>query len=322
MRQTAAMRAVEIDRFGGIEELHIVDDRSQPSPGEGEVLVRVRAAGVNPIDYKIRDGSSGVAKKLTEADFPLVLGREGYGEVAELGSGVRGLEVGQRVFGMAPMGHPGGWYAEYVVQPAEAVAPAPEGVAGEVLAGTALAGTTAWTAVHDLGHVQADDIVLVHGAGGGVGQFVVQLCLAAGATVYACASPRHRERIESWGAHHVDYTSQDFTQVTPRPTLIVDGVYFGTYEPSMAHLADGGRIVMLPTLADLAPAMERGIEISVPAIKPDPERLSELAQRVADGSLRVEVSQVVPLAQVGRAHEIVETGHAQGKVVLDVALNT
>lgn len=316
------MRAVEIDRFGGVEELHIVEDRQQPSPAEGEVLVEVTGAGVNPIDYKIRDGSSGVAKKLTEADFPLVLGREGAGVVAELGPGVTDLEVGQRVFGMAPMGHPGGWYAQYVVQPASALAPSPEGVADEILAGSALAGITAWTAVHDLGQVRADDIVLVHGAGGGVGQFVVQLCLAAGAGVYAVASPRHRERLESYGAHYVDYTSEDFTQVTPSPTLIVDGVYFGTYEPSMDHLAPGGRIVMLPTLADLTPAKERGIEISVPAIAPDRERLCALAQQIADGALHVLISEVVPLAQVARAHEIVETGHTQGKVVLDVDLES
>ena len=316
------MRAVEIDRFGGIEELHIVHDRAQPRPGESEVLVRVLAAGVNPIDYKIRDGSSGVAKKLGPDDFPLVLGREGCGEVAELGAGVTDFELGQRVYGVAPMGHPGGWYAEYVVQPASALAPAPDEAPSQVLAGTALAGTTAWTAVHDLAGVRADDVVLVHGAGGGVGQIVTQLCVAAGATVFATASARHRERIESWGAHHVDYTTQDFAQVTPRPTLVVDGVYFGTYESSMDHLAPGGRMVMLPTLADLEPARSRGIEISVPAISPDRERLGGLAQQVAQGTLRVAVSQVLPLAQVRAAHEVVETGHADGKVVLDVAMSS
>lgn len=313
------MRAAQIDRFGGPEEFHLVDDRPTPSPGPTDVLVRVFAAGVNPIDYKIRDGSSGVAKKLGPDDFPLVLGREGCGEIAAVGDEVDDLQVGQRVFGLAPMGHPGGFYAEYVVLPATSMAPAPQEVPDVVLAGTALAGITAWTAVHDLGKVTADDIVLVHGAGGGVGQFAAQLCLAAGATVYATASGRHRERISSWGAHPVDYTTEDFTAVTPRPTLIIDGVYYGTYEPSMDHLAPGGRIVMLPTLADLEPAKSRGIDISVPAIVPDRDRLSALAATVAAGHMHVEVSAVLPLEEVARAHEIVESGHATGKVVLDVA---
>lgn len=314
------MRAAQIDRFGGVEELHVVDDRPRPTPGESQVLVRVFAAGVNPIDYKIRDGSSGVAKKLGPDAFPLVLGRECCGEVAELGAGVTGLEVGQRVFGMAPMGHPGGCYAEYVVLPATSLAPAPAGAPSATLGGTALAGTTAWTAVHDLGKVRSDDVVLVHGGGGGVGQLVVQMCVAAGAQVYATASARHKAKLQGWGATHVDYATQDFTQVTTSPTLVIDGVYFGTYEPSLDHLAPGGRIVMLPTLADLEPAKSRGIEISVPAISPDPERLGAIGRQVADGALQVEVSQVIPLEQVRRAHEAVETGHADGKTVLDIAL--
>lgn len=312
------MRAAIIDRFGGPEEFHLVDDLPTPSPGPGEVLVRVLAAGVNPVDYKIRDGSSGVAKKLRPEDFPLVLGRECCGEVAELGEGVTDLEVGQRVYGMPSMGHQAGCYAEYVALPAQGLAPAPEQADTIALAGTALAGTTAWTAVHDLAKVTADDIVLVHGGGGGVGQFVVQLAVSAGATVYATASARHAERIKSWGATPIDYTTQDFTQA-PRPTVIIDGVYFGTYEPSLDHLAPGGRMVLLPTLADLEPARARGIEVSVPAITPDRGRLEALAAQVADGSLQVEVSQVLPLAEVAQAHEIVETGHAQGKIVLDVA---
>lgn len=316
------MRAAQIDRFGGIEELHVIGDRPTPSPAQSQVLVRVLAAGVNPIDYKIRDGSSGVAKKLGPDDFPLVLGRECCGEVAELGAGVTDLEVGQRVFGMAPMGHPGGCYAEYVVLPATSLAPAPEGVPAATLAGTALAGTTAWIAAHDLGQVGADDVVLIHGGGGGVGQIVVQLCVAAGAQVYATASARHKQKIEGWGATHVDYAVQDFAQVIPHPTLVIDGVYFGTYEPSMDHLAPGGRMVLLPTLADLEPAKSRGIEVFVPAISPDRERLSGIGRQVAEGALQVGVSQVIPLEEVRRAHEAVETGHADGKIVLDVAIRS
>lgn len=312
------MRAAVIDRFGGTEEFHIVDDYPTPQAGPGDVLVRVLAAGVNPIDYKIRDGSSGLAKQLGPNDFPLILGRECCGEVAEVGEGVTDLSVGQRVYGMAPMTHKAGCYAEFVALPAESLAPAPDGASSIALAGTALAGITAWTAVHDLAKVTGDDIVLVHGGGGGVGQFIVQLAVATGAAVYATASARHRERIESWGATPVDYTTQDFREVAPRPTVIIDGVYFGTYEPSLAHLTPGGRLVILPSLADLEPARAQGVEASIPQIAPDRGRLEALAEQVADGRLQVEVSHVLSLEEVARAHEIVETGHAQGKVVLDV----
>ncbi len=314
------MRAAVIDRFGGSDEFHI-QDLPTPQAGPGDVLVRVLAAGVNPLDYKIRDGSSGLAKRLGPDDFPLVLGRECCGEVAELGEGVTDLSVGQRVYGMPAITHKAGCYAEYVALPADSLAPAPEGASTIALAGTALAGITAWTAVHDLAKVTADDIVLVHGGGGGVGQFIVQLAVATGAAVYATASARHRDRLAGWGATPIDYTTQDFREVTPHPTVIIDGVYFGTYEPSLDHLAPGGRIVVLPSLADLEPARARGIDASIPQIAPDRARLEALAAQIAAGTLEVEISQVLPLAQVARAHDIVESGHAQGKVVLDVAVD-
>ncbi len=312
------MRAATIDRFGGPEEFHIVDDLPVPTPGPDEVVLRVFAAGVNPLDYKIRDGSSGVAKQLGPDDFPLVLGRECSGTVTALGDEVTEVSVGDAVYGVAPTGHRGGCYAEYVALPARCLAPVPEGADPTVLAGTALAGIAAWTAVHDLAQVRAEDTVLVHGGGGGVGQIAVQLAVATGATVYATASGRHRNEILGWGARHVDYTVEDFRDATPRPTAIIDCVYFDTYEPSMDHLAEGGRLVILPSLADLEPARARGIDVSVPQLHPDRQRLAALAARVAEGRLEVEVSAVLPLADVARAHEIVEDGHASGKVVLEV----
>lgn len=313
------MRAAQIVRFGGPEELHLVNDAPVPTAGEGEVLVRVLAAGVNPLDYKIRDGSSGLAAKLTEDGFPLILGRECCGVIEQVGPGVTDLAIGARVYGMAPLGHRGECYAEFVALPANALAPAPQSVDPHVLSGTALAGLTAWTAVHDLAKVTADDTVLVHGGAGGVGQVVVQLCVTAGARVYATASTRNRSRIEEMGAVHVDYTADDFTQVTPRPDVIIDGVYFSTYEPSMDHLAKGGRLVILPSLADLEPARARGIDVAVPSISPDRERLSALAREVEQGRLTITIDRVFPLEEAAEAHRLVETGHAQGKVVLAVA---
>ncbi|GMA41421.1 NADP-dependent oxidoreductase [Mobilicoccus caccae] len=313
------MRAAVIDRFGGPDEFRIVDDAPAPSAGAGEVVVRVSAAGVNPLDYKIRDGSSGMASRLRDEDFPLILGRECSGVITEVGEGVTDLAVGDRVFGMAPLDNKGQCYAELTALPADALARSPEGVEDTTLGGLSLVGLTAWVAVHDLAEVTGDDIVLVHGGGGGVGHLAVQLAAATGAQVYATASARNAERITAAGATHVDYGQEDFAQVTPRPTVIIDCVYFGTYEPSLDHLAEGGRLVLLPSLADLGPAKERGIEASIPTIAPDRERLDALASRVADGSLTLTVADALPLSEVARAHQILEDGHAPGKIVLAVA---
>lgn len=311
------MRAALIDRFGGPEELY-VGEAPMPEPAADEVVVKVLAAGTNPLDYKIRDGSSGWAKKLGPDDFPLILGREACGVVDSLGDGVEGFAVGQTVFGMPVLTHRAGCYAEYVALPTDCLAPVPDGADPIVFGGTALVLSTALTAAVDQGRVQAGEKVLVHGGTGGVGQLVVQLCLRAGAEVWATASTRNQDRLVELGAHPIDYRTQDFTQVSPKMDLIVDGAYFDTFEPSLDHLVDGGRIVVLPSLADLTPAKERGIEAHIPMFGPMPDRLAELAPDVASGALSIEVSQVLPLAQVAEAHRQLETGHSRGKIILDL----
>ena len=312
------MRAVAIDRFGPPEVLHVVDAPLTPI-GPADARVRVLAAGVNPLDYKMRDGSSGLVNDYGPDDFPLILGRECCGVVEAVGEEVEHLQVGQRAFGMLPLRHRGGCYAEFANLPADCLVPAPDGVPDTTLGGAALVALTAWAAVVDHGQVGPGRTVLVHGAGGGVGQIVVQLCRELGATVYATASARNRERVEALGATHIDYVRQDFTKVAPRPDVIIDGVYFGTYQRDIDHLAPGGKLVLLPTLADLAPAQERGIDVSVPSVAPNAERLTAIAERLADGRLDVEVSTVLPLEEAAQAHRILQGGHARGKVVLQVA---
>lgn len=311
------MRQIQIDRFGGPEELYVAD-AADPEPGPGQVLVRVKVAGVNPLDYKIRDGSSGIAKKITPEMFPVVLGRECCGVIEKAGDGAD-LEVGQRVFGMVDLANAaGGCYAEKVVLDAAAVTRAPEETDSTVLGGAALASLTAWAAVHELGRVQAGEKVLVHGAGGGVGQLMVQLVVLSGAEVWGTASAGKAERIRELGATPVDYRNQDFRSAVPSPDLVLDGVYFDTFEASLDHLAEGGRIVVLPSLADLTPAKERGIEAHIPSIAPDREVLDRIASLLADGSLSIEVSETFGMDQAAEAHRLLEEGHARGKVVLDL----
>ncbi|MGD7732408.1 NADP-dependent oxidoreductase [Propionibacteriaceae bacterium G57] len=317
------MRQIQIDRFGGVDEL-ILREAPVPVPGPGEVLVRLQAAGTNPIDYKMRDGSSGAVRGLTAEDFPLVLGREGAGIVESVGEGVGGVHVGDLVFGVLPFGRAAhgtpvqGCYSEYALFPEPSLSIAPAGADVIPLAGLALAGSTAWVAVHEQARVQAGEKVLVHGGAGGVGQLMVQLCRAAGAEVWATASTRNQDRLRELGATPVDYTTTDFRQVVPPVDVVLDAVYFDTFVPSLDQLVDGGRIVVLPTLADTTPAKQRGIEVHIPAIHPMPDELADLARRINDGLMSLEVSQVLPLDQVAEAHRQLETGHTRGKIVLDL----
>lgn len=311
------MRAVVIDRFGGPEELHVTDTPA-PQPGPGDVLVRLDAAGVNPIDHKMRDGSSGTVQGWDGGVFPVILGREGTGMVEAVGEGVTHVGLGDRVLGVNDHGNPRGTYAELTCFPAEGVARVPDAVPTDVAAGLGLAGLTAWNAVHDLARVTNDDIVLVHGAGGGVGQIITQLAVATGAQVYATASGRHEERLEEYGAQHIDYTEIDFRRVTPQPTVIIDAVWFGTYEPSMDHLEDGGRMVILPSLADLGPARERGIDVSIASVTLEADRLHKLVDMAARNRLEAHVGTTFPLSEAADAHRQVESGHNDGKVILTI----
>lgn len=312
------MRAVQIERFGGPEVLQVVTDAPIPEPAADEALVRVLAAGTNPLDYKIRDGSSGIAKKLQPEDFPLTLGREACGVIEKLGSPDTGFEVGQLVFGMPVLTHRAGCYAEYAALPLNCLARVPVGGDPAVFGGTALVLSTALTAAVDQGKVKAGEKVLVHGGTGGVGQLVVQLCRRAGAEVWATASTPNQQRLRELGANPVDYRTEDFTKVTPKMDLIIDGNYFTTFDKSLDHLVEGGRIVVLPSLADLTPATKRGIEAHIPVFGPMPERLEELAPAIVAGELNIEVSDVLALEEVAEAHRRLEAGHARGKIVLDL----
>lgn len=306
-----------IHEFGG-PELFTVTTVPTPSPGPGEVLVRITAIGVNPLDYKMRDGSSGMSKNLT---FPCVLGREAAGEVISVGERVENFAPGDRVFGARGHSDLRGTYADHAVFPAEVLAHTPDKLEDRQVAGLSIVGRTALASVDTLAKVSAGDTVLIHGAGGGVGQLMTQLSVARGATVYASASTRHAEKLAKWGATHIDYTASDVSaavwEQAGKVDVVLDGVYFDTFLPSLDLLKEDGRIVVLPSLADLGPAEERGIEAHTPVISPDPQALEELAGMLADGALDLIIGEVLPLSRIADAHRLLENGHANGKVIVE-----
>lgn len=289
-------------------------------PGSGEVLFKTTAIGSNPLDYKMRDGSSGLSDSLT---FPCVLGREAAGVVLAVGEGVTEFAPGDHVFGMRSHPDTRGTYATHNVFPANGLVKVPEGMDDVTAAGVALAGLTAQMAVEQQAKVSEGETVLIHGAGGGVGQLITQLCLARGAKVYASASTRHHDKLTAFGAQHIDYTTEDvFAAVradNPEGVdVVIDTVYFGTFVPSLDILRPGGRIVVLPSLANLTPAKERGIEAHIPLISNVPGIVEDLANRIARGELKLPVGQTVPLTEVAEVHRTLESGHADGKIVLTV----
>lgn len=326
------MREIRYDRFGGPEVLTLHTDAPAPEPAADEVLVEVSFAGLNPLDYKIRDGSSGRAKGL---ELPAGTGREMAGVVIGAGSGLdeaelgsRGLTPGTRVFGMRGPEDSRGVAAEVIAISVDDLAPIPGEFPEEDLArwaGLSLVGLTAIATVQDTARIAEGESVLVHGGAGGVGQLLIPMALEAGtSSVLATGRAANAERIRELGATPIAYDSTDWAEEVRRLTdgrgvdVVLDTHYHSTFLPSLDQLAPGGRIVALPSLADLSPALERGIEARIPAIVPGRDRLDRLAQGIRAGRYPLEVSEVLPLAEIAEAHRRLEEGHTRGKLVLDV----
>lgn len=321
------MRQITIHEFGTTDVLKL-EDAPEPELGPGEVLVDVHFAGLNPLDYKMRDGSSGMCARM---ELPCSLGREFAGRLVGSADDVDladlGLEVGQWVFGIRSHQDLRGTYAERIAVSAEHIAPVPgdpDEAALPYFGGLALVGLTAMDAIEGA-RISEGDTVLIHGGSGGVGQLLIPMALRAGASkVWATGRAANAERIRELGAQPIPYDGVNWREVITEETdgrgvdAVIDTHYFQTFLPSLDHVADGGRIVALPSLADLTPAKERGIEATIPGIAPTREKLDALAAAFTDGSLPLEVSEVLPLDEVARAHQQLESGHTRGKLILDV----
>ena len=297
------MKAVVIDEFGGPEVLHM-SDRELPEPGTGQVRVRVRASGVNPLDGKIR---SGAAQQTFPTQLPAVLGLEIAGTIDGVGPGVDGLAVGDDVLGFAD----GGGYAEYAL--ATTVAPKPaqldwaSGAALPVAAETALR-------VLDLLEVARGDTVLIHGAAGGVGTVAVQLAAARGATVVGTASEANHDYLRELGATPVVYGGGLVDRVRAVAPDGIDAVFDvagrGALPDSVELRGGTSRIV---TIAD-PDAFRLGVSFSREAARAA-EALAEIARRAADGRLRLTVT-TYSLEEAPAVHALLDSGHGRGKIVL------
>jgi NADPH:quinone reductase-like Zn-dependent oxidoreductase len=299
------MRAVTFHETGGPEVLR-VEEVDRPTPGDGEVLVRVRAASVNPVDWKVRSGGYG------DVASPSIPGRDAAGTVEE--SNDERFAPGDEVFGSIASA-----YAEYAAAPADAIAKKPDGLSFEQAAAIPVAGLTAMQALFDKGGLEAGQTALISGAAGGVGHFAVQFARVAGARSIGTGSSRNRDFVLGLGAgEYVDYTSQDVSERVSDVDLAFDTVGGDVTATLVPTLREGGAIVTIASAPPEEAAAARGARAIMHVTSPNPEQLVRIAELVVAGEVKIELSDVLPLDEVRRATELSEGGHVRGKIVLTV----
>jgi NADPH:quinone reductase-like Zn-dependent oxidoreductase len=299
------MQAVVIHETGSPDVLRY-EEAERPQAGNGEVLIKVRAASVNPLDWKYRRG-------FVDKQLPAVLGIDVSGTIEE--SRADGFDEGDEVFGFAASGG----YAEFATAPAAVIAKKPAGVSHEQAAALPVAGLTAWQALFDRGGLERGQTALIAGASGGVGHFAVQFAKLAGARAIGTGSSRNRDFVLGLGAEeYVDDTQQDVAEAVSGVDVAFDTVGGETTQSLLPAVREGGILVTIAGAPPEEAARARGVRAELLVMSPSSEQLARIAELVAAGDVRVEIAQVVPITEVQRAHELSESGHTRGKIILTV----
>jgi NADPH:quinone reductase-like Zn-dependent oxidoreductase len=305
------MKAIRIYEYGNADTLKL-DEAPQLSIGDDQILVRVRDAGVNPIDWKIRQG---YMKQVMPANFPLTLGQDFAGEVVERGKAVDQFAIGNRVFGFAQ-----GTYAEYAAAPISTVAAMPQSMDFATAAALPTAGSTALQIIRDVVKAAAGITVLIHGAAGGVGSFASQIARNMGARVIGTATGPDLDYLKSLHVDEIiDFKRERFEEKASGVDAVVDLVGGETLARSYAVVKKGGVLVTTVQPVDESAAKQAGIRAVQMFMKRNAADLAELARLVEKGAVKPRLSQTMELKQAREAQELSETGRAQGKVVLKVA---
>ncbi|MGW4272709.1 NADP-dependent oxidoreductase [Streptomyces seoulensis] len=309
------MRAITQHTLGGPEVLTIVDV-PEPQPLPGEVVVRVKAIGLNPLEARLRAGEFPLI-----GQPPFILGWDISGVIEEAPQTWR-FRPGDEVFGMPLFPRAASAYAEVVSAPAFHLARKPASLTHVEASALPVVGLTAWQGLVDLGGVSEGDRVLVHGGGGGVGHVAIQIAKAFGAHVIATASGSKRTFVEGFGADEViDYTAVDFTEAVRDVDIVLDTIGGDTVERSLDVLRPGGHLVTAVAEEDsvlIAKFEAAGMRFSGIAVDPDPVGLRGLVDLVQQGRLRVHVQETFSFEGVADAHRLLDGGHLQGKLVLTV----
>jgi NADPH:quinone reductase-like Zn-dependent oxidoreductase len=321
------MKAVRIERYGNEEVLELAEVE-RPKPGAGEVSVKVKAAAVNPVDWKIRDGLG----EMFGMKLPLILGCEVAGTVEAVGSGgpsspqdesvrladrtgIKDFAAGDEVYGY--LSAYSGGYAEYVAAPASEFVRKPKQIDFDTAASVPVGALTAWQGIFDHGKLASGQRILITGASGAVGSMAVQLAKNKGAYVIGTGSGRNEQFVRKLGADEfVDYKKAKFEDKVSDVDVVFDAVGGDTQERAFQTLKRGGFLVSTVSPPSAEKAKEFGVTATMVAVMPKPDQLAEINRLVESGKLKVRVATVLPLAEVKKAHQLSASGHADGKIIL------
>ncbi|MEK5520601.1 NADPH:quinone reductase [Heyndrickxia sporothermodurans] len=310
------MKTIVIEKYGGKEELK-EKEMQQPTPKENQVVVKLHATSINPIDWKLREG---YLKEMLPFDFPIILGWDAAGDIVELGSNVRNFKIGDKVFAR-PETTNRGTYAEFTAIDSHLLAKIPDNISYEEAACVPLTGLTAWQCLFEFGDVKKGEKVLIHAGAGGVGTFAIQLAKNAGAYVATTASARNSDFLKSLGADEViDYKTQDFESILHQFDFVLDSLGGEVQEKSFTVLKEGGRLASIVSKPDQQKALQKNIKSDLVWLIPNGEQLKKLAELLQDEKLKVIIGHTFPLSAEGikEAHALSETHHAKGKIVIKI----
>lgn len=305
------MQAIRIHKFGGPE---VMKDGSLPvpKPGLGEILVRVEAASVNPVDGKTREGKFPL---VPDDALPLTLGRDLCGVVEEVGEGVQNVKRGDAVFAL--LGFDRGSYAQDVIVKRGEWARMPDNLSAVEAAAVPLAALTAWQGMIDYGHLKPGQRVLIHGGAGGVGHFAIQIAKAKGCWVATTCAKEDIDFVRGLGADRaIDYKNEKFEDKVSLVDLVYDLIGGETQERSFAVLRHGGALISTLEEPDKAKALYKDITIARYTTHPDSEELGQICELIEQGKIRPVIHAVYPLAEAAEAEEALARGHVRGKIVL------
>ncbi len=304
------MKSVTIDRYGAESALNFTD-AELPAPKSNEVLIKVIASAVNPVDWKIRDGLG----EMFGLKLPFILGCEIAGLIEEVGEDVADFQAGDEVY--AYLGTHTGGYAQYVAAPSSEVAPKPGDLDFDNAAAVPVGALTAWQAMFDLANLQSGQTILIHAASGGVGSMAVQIAKARGAYVIGTASGKNRDFVKGLGADEfIDYTSQKFEEVVKNADVVFDTIGSDTQERSFQVLKKGGFLVTAVSPPSQELAEQFGVQATMVNVEPNANHLAEITQLIENGQLKTRVEAVFPLAEVQKAIALSESGRTRGKIIL------
>lgn len=308
------MKAVLINGYGGPEVLQL-GEAPIPEPGPSEILVEIHAAGVNPLDWKIREG---MMTALFDFPMPHVLSRDFSGVVTALGNEVTGVSVGDAVYGIGNiMGN--GTQAEFAAVPAATVAAKPANIDHIAAASLPIAGLSALSGLIEFGELAAGQKVLIHAGAGGVGCIAVQLAKHLGATVYATASAANKEYVRGLGADEViDYRAGDFAAGLSDMDLVFDVMGGDVHRRSYSVLRQGGRMTWLNAAPVEADPSRGDVDVRASPVTYTTASLDQMTGFIESGAIVPQVEVVMDLDDAPRAYELSQTGHVRGKIVLKV----